>query len=143
MGSGTGSDVDPVREVNRLHLVLDDWYGGIRDHIEPIELALAEDFTWISPDGRLAGPAESLEAWRERREERLDGPTGVDVEDVTVQRTIYGVHQMTFTKHVTAAGTADSYTCTLWLRETERVPSGLQWLHLSETRIERPASETN
>lgn len=138
MANGSGSDVDPVREVNRLYLMVDDWYGGIRGHIEPIELALADDFTWVSPDGRLAGPDDALAAWRERRDELADGPASVEVEDITVQRTIYGVHQVTFIKHISAGGESDAYTCSLWLRETEQVPSGLQWLHLTETPLEAP-----
>ncbi len=135
MGAGSATDVDPVREVKRLHLVLDDWYGGIRDDIDPLVGSLASDFTWVSPDGRLGGRDESVAAWQERRDEHTeDGPPAtVEIEDITIQRTIYGVHQLTFRKHVRSAGTVRPFTCSLWLRETERSPTGLQWLHLTET----------
>ena len=137
MPGGSGSDVDPVREVNRLHLVLEDWYGKIRGDIDPIENALAADFTWIDPDGDVADRSASVAAWRERRQSYTAAatPVSIDLEDVTFQRSIYGVHQMTYTKHVTVDGETRSFTCSLWLRETERAPSGLQWLHLTETRI--------
>ena len=143
MSGGSGSDVDPVREVKRLHLVLEDWYGKIRGNIDPIENALAADFTWIGPDGGVADRSASVTAWNERRESYTEAatPVGVDLEDVSLQRSIYGVHQMTYTKHVAVDGDTRSFTCSLWLRETERAASGLQWLHLTETRIAEPEED--
>lgn len=138
MSPGSGDDVDPIREVNRLHLMLQDWYGGVRDDVDPIENALAGDFLSITPDGRLLDREGSIAAWRDRRRAYGDSrpPVRVELEDVTVARTIYGVHQVTYRKRLRVDGDERVYQCSLWLRETERVNTGLQWLHLSETRVE-------
>lgn len=135
MSAGGTSDVDPVREVERLHLLLSDWYNGIRDDIDPIVSALAEDFTWIGPEGVLQEREGAVRAFQERRDDysRSTPPVSVEVEDVAVQRTIYGVHQVTYRKRVRVDGEWQEFGCSLWFRETERVSTGLQWLHLTET----------
>lgn len=137
MPAGSSGDVDPVREVNRLHLMLEDWYGGIREDIDPIEDALAAEFTSIGRDGVLRDRRASLRVWREDRNAYREStpPVSVDLEDVTVQRTIYGVHQVTYRKRLRVDGEWETYGCSLWLRETERVATGLQWLHLAETPV--------
>lgn len=133
----TPSDVRPEREVNRLHLMLEDWYAGVRDEIDPITEALAEDFTWIGPSGKLLDRDEAVAAWRETCEEfrSADRPPAIAVEDVEVQRTLFGLHQVTYRKEIRVGEDVDGRTCSIWLRETERVPSGLQWVHLVEVPI--------
>ena len=135
--AGSSSDVNPVREVNRLHLVLDDWYGNIRSDLGPVQQSLADDFTWIGPTGQVSGRNDSLEAWARRRDEIQ----GIDVDDVTIQRTIYGVHQVTYTKVQQTSADTEMVMCSLWLRETEQSSTGLQWLHLTETPITTHATE--
>ena len=131
MAGSSGSDVNPVREVNRLHLVIDDWYGNIRPDLGPVRQSLADDFTWIGPTGVLTDRDGSLELWKSQRSEI----TGIDVQDIAIQRTIYGVHQVTFIKIQQTTNDKKTMTCSLWLRETERSPTGLQWLHLTETPL--------
>lgn len=137
MSAGSSDEVDPVREVRRLHLMLNDWYTGIRDDIDPIEAALAPEFTSIGPDGELRDATESVRAWERRRDEYTASspPVSLELEDVAVQRTIYGVHQVTYRKQVRVDGEWEVFGCSLWLRETDRVPTGLQWLHLTETPV--------
>lgn len=134
--SGRTSDVDPVREVNRLHLLLQDWYNGIRDDIDPISDAMASDFTSIGPTGEIRDRRSTLEAWsQERSRIAQETPVTVAVEDVSVRRSLFGLHQVTYRREI--AGNAS--TCDLWLRETDRVRTGLQWLHLTE--VPAPADE--
>lgn len=143
MTSGSSSDLDPEREVRRLHLMIEDWYADVRDNIDPIESSLASDFTWIGPEGTLYERDAGLEAWKSRRAEYLDSSPSVSVEleGLGIERTLYGVHQLTFLKRVRVDGEWEEYVCSLWLRETERVPSGLQWLHLTEVRRVVESSE--
>ena len=140
MSTGSKNEVDPPREVKRLHLMLEDWYAGIRNDIDPIIDALASDFTAIGPDGRVYDRDESVDAWEERRATYRSStpPVSVELEDLTEQRAIYGVHQLTFEKRLRVHGEWKAYACSLWFRETDRVRTGLQWLHLSEVPIEEP-----
>lgn len=141
--SGPANDVDPAREVNRLHLLRQDWYNGIRDDIDPIEGALAGDFTWLAPDGRLRERRDAITTWTEERDDyvRSSPPVSVELEEVTVQRTLYGVHQVTYDKRVRVDGTWTAFGCSLWLRETQRVATGLEWLHLAETPLPESAED--
>lgn len=133
----TPSDVRPEREVNRLHLMLEDWYAGVRDDIEPITDALADEFTWIGPAGQLLGKEAAIAAWEEDRAEyrAADRPPAVAVEDIELHRTLFGLHQVTYRKETRVGDDIDIRTCSIWLRETERVPSGLQWVHLAEVPV--------
>lgn len=143
MSSGSDGEVDPTREVTRLHLMLEDWYVGIRDDISPITDALASDFTWIGPDGRHHDRKECISAWETRRSEYGSStpPVSVELEEITEERTIYGVHHLTFRKRVRVAGDWEAFTCSLWFRETERVRTGLQWLHLVEVPVTEEQDE--
>ncbi len=134
----TASDVDPEREIRRLHLLLEDWYGGIREDIEPIVDALADDFSMIRPDGTLCDRDAALAAWTDERDQfrASEPPVAVEIDELSVHRTLYGVHQLTYLKRLRIGGEWKNRRCSLWLRETERVPSGLQWLHQTETSVE-------
>lgn len=137
MASGSGTDVDPEREVNRLHLMLEDWYADVRPDIDPIITALADDFTTIGPDGRLREREAAVASWEDRQASYVDSTpaVAVELEDIGVERSLYGVHQVTFGKRVRVDGEWTIYACSLWLRETDSVPSGLQWLHLTESEV--------
>ena len=135
MSGETSNEADPEREVTRLHLMLEDWYCGIRADIDPIEAAMAPTFTMLTPSGELQDRSTSLATLTERQHTANDSdpPASLDVSDVTVQRALYGLHQVTYTKELRIDGEWETRTCSLWLRETNSVPSGLQWLHLTET----------
>ena len=133
----TPSDVQPEREVRRLHLMLEDWYGGIRSDIDPITDALASSFTWLAPDGTLADRDEALTRWSATRNEFVETTPSpsVSVSSIDLRRTLFGIHQVTYHKEIRQGDAVTTRACSLWLRETERVPSGLQWLHLAEVPV--------
>lgn len=131
----SGTDIDPIREVRRLHVLLEDWYGGIRADLGPFESSLADGFSAITHDGALYDGPGYLEALHERRDEQA-GIVSIDLDQLTAQRSLYGVHQVTFEKQVKTDEETTTSTCSMWLRETSRTATGLQWLHLQETPIE-------
>lgn len=137
MSPSSADDVDPVREVRRLHLVLDDWYAGIRDALEPLEVALADDFTVTTPDGELTDPQGYFDAITAEREAATEAGERIalNVDEIEHQRAIYGLHHVTYRETQTRAGSEDRWRCSVWMRETDRVSTGIQWLHLQKTPI--------
>lgn len=131
----SSSDIDPLREIRRMHVLLEDWYGGIRRDLGPFETSLADEFTAVTSDGQLHDRAGYLAALDARRD-AIDGPIAIEVEDVVEQRALYGVHQVTFRKRIAHDEGSSVTTCSMWLRETSRTSTGLQWLHLQETPLE-------
>lgn len=136
----SSNDVDPVREVRRMHVLLEDWFGGIRQDLDPLKDSLAPDFTAVGPDGTRRNGTEMLEALADERD-AFSSPVRVNLQDVTKHRDLYGVHHLTFEKHLAAGEETEVRTCSVWLRETNRAPTGLQWLHLQETPVEAEPEE--
>ena len=124
-------------------MLLEDWYGGIRDDIDPIENAIASDFTAVDSDGRVHTGERALAPIRGPRAEYLDSqpPVAVEIDELVHHRTIYGIHHLTYVKRVRVDGEWTTCRCSLWLRETDRVPTGLQWLHYHETPLSEDVSE--
>ena len=143
MSPGSSMDVDPEREVKRIHLLLEDWYCGIRDEITAIEDALAPNVSFIDANGTLHAGNDVIEALNTRHAEArsVGKPVSLTIDDITVQRELYGIHQVTYTKERVQGETASKTTCSLWFRETNRVTSGLQWLHLQETPLIEEATD--
>lgn len=133
----SSSDVDPEREIKRLHVVLEDWFGGIRNDLRPLEESLAPEFTAVTPDGQLHDRAAYFDRLDERRS--AVGNVRIQIEELVEQRALYGMHQLTFHKRIVGGAEPDVRQCSAWVRETNRTSTGLQYLHLHETRI--PQSE--
>ncbi len=137
MDTDSVDDVDPEREVRRLHLMLGDWFAGVRDDVEPLENAMARDFTAITPDGVVhdaGGYVDALAAERGELERAR-----LEVEDIAERRSMYDLHQLTFVKVLRSTEGEERRTCSIWVRETNRTATGLQLLHLQETR--QPVAE--
>ena len=133
MGSSDPAGVDPTRDVRRLHVLLEDWFVGIRDDVGPLEQALDEGFIAITADGRQHDRSSYLASLSALKGE--DPPRAVALEHVEHRRAIYGMHLVTFDKQLAQGPETDEFTCSLWLRETDRVRTGLQWLFLQETAV--------
>lgn len=131
----SSSDIDPLREIRRMHVLLEDWYGGIRTDLGPFETSLADEFTAILRDGTLYDRAGYVSALEERKN-AVGGPVGIEIEELSEQRALYGVHQVTFQKRMMSDAGPTVSRCSMWLRETSRTSTGLQWLHLQETPID-------
>lgn len=135
MSPAASSDIDPEREVRRIHVMLEDWYGGIRDQVDPFEKSLATDFTAIGPDGAIRTRTETLDAYAaERAEYAAAGvPVAIELEEIEHRRARNRLHLLTYVKRIQAGDAVEARSCSVWLRETDRAPTGLQWLHLQET----------
>lgn len=112
--------------------MLGDWFAGIRDDIQPLEGAMARDFSAVTPDGRIHDAAGYIDALAAERA-ALDRAR-IEVEDISEQRSMYDLYQLTFEKIVRSGDGEDRRTCSIWVRETNRTATGLQLLHLQETR---------
>lgn len=130
-------DVDPEREIKRIHNLLEDWYCGIRDEITAIEDALAPNVTFVDATGTIHSGEEVVSAFEDRftAAQESGAPVSLTIADIEARRELYGIHQVTFTKERYCDGDVETTTCSLWFRETNRVTSGLQWLHLQETLV--------
>lgn len=138
MSPAASGDVDPSREIRRAHMMLEDWFGGIREEIDAIEAVLGESFTTVGSEGTVRNRTDSLEALREDREAYVQSsPTVlVEVDEITHHLELHGTHMLTFEKRIRVDGEWEARRCSLWLRETDQSPTGLQWLHLHETPIQ-------
>ena len=57
-----------AEEIRRFHQVLHEWYNGTVDRgvlAASLGAYLAEDFSWVSPDGEEFSKSELLERWDE------------------------------------------------------------------------------
>ncbi len=138
MSTGSSEDVDPIREVRRLHLMIGDWFAGVRNDLDPLEGAMARDFTAVTSDGEIHDASGYLEALAAERD-TLDRPR-IEVEEISEQRSMYDLYQISFEKIITTADREECRTCSVWVRETNRTATGLQLLHLHET-TQPPAEE--
>ena len=140
MTDSTASDVDPVREVERMHVFIEDWIGGLRQNISPFTEALAEEFTFVPPSGSVLDREEAIAAMEAADDAHADSSPSfrVDVQDAEVQLSVYGMHLVTYREHQRIDGEWHSRTSSVWLRETTRTATGLEWVHLHETWLEVP-----
>ena len=128
-----GGDVDPERDIERLHVVLADWLVGIRDDPRPFADSLDDGFVAIVADGAVHdanGYLAHLETLRETAP-----PQRIELDDVEHRRAIYGIHLVTFVKRYQRPDGDRNLATSIWLRETDRTNTGLQLLHLHETPI--------
>ncbi|MCU4751294.1 nuclear transport factor 2 family protein [Halobacteria archaeon AArc-curdl1] len=130
------TNVDTGREIRRVHTVLEDLYGGIRGDPSPVADALASSFTYVAPDGTVHDREDTLETWRNASGEYDDStpPYTVDVRAVERRGSIYDVHLMTYERRERIDGDWSTLTSSVWLRETSDTLTGLEWLHLHESR---------
>ena len=140
MTDSTASDVDPVREVERMHVFIEDWIGGLRQNMSPFTEALAEEFTFVPPSGSVLGREEAITAMEAADNAHADSRPSfrIDVQDAEVQLSVYGMHLVTYREHQRIEGEWHSRTSSVWLRETTRTATGLEWVHLHETWLESP-----
>ena len=136
----TASDVDPVREVERMHVFIQDWIGGLRQNMSPFTESLAEEFTFIPPSGTVLDREQSIAAMEDAGDAHADSSPSfrIDVQDAEVQLSVYGMHLVTYREHQRIDGEWHSRTSSVWLRETTRTATGLEWVHLHETWLESP-----
>lgn len=137
MSASGGGDLDPIREVRRVHLALEDWLVGIRQDAQPIETALAPGFVAIDIHGELSAGTE----WLDRLQSQYGTGAGVSIElsNLEHRRELYGLHLVTYEKALHVGEASERIMGSVWLRETDRVETtGLQWLHLQETPIPPP-----
>ena len=136
MAGSSSSSADPIREVRRLLIVLDDWFVGIRDDLAPLAQSLADGFVAVDATGRVQEGREYLEILERRKTQR--SPTGLTISDPEHRRAIYGTHLITFHMRIAGSDTTEVLTYSIWLRETDQSPTGLHLLSLQETPVLPP-----
>lgn len=136
--SDAASDVDPVREVRRMHTFIEDWIGGIRDDVSPFADALAPEFTFVPPDGVLRDRESAVAAMEDAGGAHADSTPHfvIEIENAERQLSVYGMHLVTYEEYQRVDGDWQARTSSVWLRETADTPSGLEWVHLHESWLE-------
>lgn len=121
-----------------MHLFIEDWIGGLRQDMSPFTEALAEEFTFVPPDGSVLDREEAIAAMEAVDDAHSDSSPSfrIDVQDTEVQLSVYGMHLVTYREHQRIDGEWHSRTSSVWLRETTRTATGLEWVHLHETWLE-------
>lgn len=117
--------------------MLEDWFVGIRDDLRPFERTLDPAFCWVGPDGVIREGDEIVAALSTERTnvKGADGPVSLNIDAIEHHRDRYGLHLITFEKRLQVGSNVDARTCSVWLAETDRSPTGLAWLHLHETPL--------
>ena len=122
-------------EIEVLHETFEAWFRGDLDDLRRVELALADDFTFISPRGDVVDRADlmaGLVAAKGGREMRIR------IEEPTVTwRAAHAVLATYQEWHDHADYTTGRQTTVLfWIEES--TPGGLLWRHVHETWITPP-----
>lgn len=137
MTDSSESGVDLAREIRRVHTIIEDGFGGIRDGLSPVADALASEFRYVAPDGTIRDREATIAAMNDSLGTYVDStpPFTIDIRNVERQVSIYGMHLMTYERHQRIDGDWAGRTSSVWLYETEDTPTGLEWLHLQETPL--------
>ncbi|PSP72075.1 hypothetical protein BRC86_13315 [Halobacteriales archaeon QS_3_64_16] len=123
--------VDPEREVRRLHEVIEAWFRGETDDLEPFSEALASEFELISPDGIVSDREAVLTGLRGGHGD--DPELTIAIRNVEHRTTAGEWHPVRYEEHQSTDGGSTGRVSTAALRERTDAPAGLSWIHLQET----------
>ncbi len=126
-----------AEEIAALHVTFEAWFRGELEDLHRVELALADDFTFISPRGDSVSYKELIEGLYEARGSR---DLRIRIENPEVQwRAAHAVLATYEEWHEHADYTTGRQTTVLFCIE-ESTPGGLLWRHVHETWISPPPS---
>jgi hypothetical protein len=132
------TDVDPEREIDRMHEAIEDWFTGAIDDLAPFADALAPAFHIVSPDGTTRSREEIVASMAGAHGTSADTepPFVIDIRNVERRDSAGDHHLVTYEEHQRAGGSWEARTSSAWLREEAAAPGGLAWVHLHETWLE-------
>ena len=132
-----------VREISRLHQVIEGWTTGelpeTEEAFDGFAAALEPSFVIINPGGSMERRDYVVDRFRQRYGARGGVGFGIAIAEANVRQTV-GDHALVtyheiWTKEASPAGTI---LASAWLRGNERTPGGIGWLHLHETWLTPP-----
>jgi hypothetical protein len=134
-------DVRCRREIAQLHQFFADWFNGeleqSEDAFDRAAAVLTAEFALVRRDGSVTDREELLEglweAWATRSGE--DDEIDITVDKVRVRHSEDGLHLATYIERQRVGTDANDRRSSVWFRECDGAPTGLEWLHVHETAI--------
>jgi len=124
-----------LREVETLHAFFEAWFTGelakSGETFARLEEALAEEFRYVLPEGRIAERAPVIEAIYGAHGGH--GEARIEIRNLECRAQADGLALVFFEEHQWLDGARDSRFNTALLRANAQAPEGVEWVHLHET----------
>ena len=122
-------------EITALHVEFERWFRGESEDLERVDASLADDFTFLTPQGEVVCRPELLKALRAGRGARQ---IRIRIEKPTLRLNAADAVLATYEEWHEHADYTTARLSTVLFTHDEKAPGGLLWRHVHETWIIPP-----
>lgn len=124
-----------AREIVALHVEFEQWFRGDLENLNRVRAVLADDFTFVSPQGTIVQLADLLAGLEESRGSR---EIGIRIENPIVHWRTSGAILATYQEWHDHSEYQTTRQTTALFTIDDSAPGGLMWRHVHETWITPP-----
>lgn len=124
------------QEIIDLHQFFQDYFTGVlpAEDISHFDGVMAEDFTIVAADGRIADRKTIFNIIQASHNQRSDFK--IWIEKVVLQQRVGDISIVTYEEWQQSAESTTSRTSTAIFKEDASLPNQLRWLHVHESGLQ-------